>query len=73
MKLILPNKKILVELGEEDKTSLNIILTILNEICDKMEENSLSNINSNYGHWEIDDLKNTIYFLDDFLDIESIS
>ena len=73
MKFTLPNKTILVELGEEDKASLNIILTILNEICDKMEANSLSNINSNYSHWEIEDLKNTIYFLDDFLDIESIS
>lgn len=73
MKFILPNKTILVELNEEDKASLNVILTVLDEICGKMEENSLSNINCNYGHWEIEDLKNTIYFLDAFLSIESVS
>lgn len=61
-------------MNREDETNLHATLTLLQELCEEMETNNVSNINCDYGNkYEIEDLKNTIYFLDDFLAIESIS
>ena len=74
MKLTLPNKKILVKLNRQDETNLHATLALLRELCEEMETNNVSNINCDYGNeWEMEDLLNTIGFLDDFLSIESIS
>lgn len=74
MKFIAPTQSVSVRLTEKEETMIRETRDCLAELFGYMEENAFFNIHCDYGgEYEIDELGACLNFLDEIVDIKSIS